>query len=574
MLPAGTAFQAKLVVPKGIPVHATLSLWHAGQCPSFAPLSLAPPSEEPRSFIPSLPSSTSLDKAALPPDAITLAMVGDSVSTGELVAEVPPLQFGLAYCLRLEQRRGLTELESNRAVRPTVADPTLSDLLRTSPVIADALGRELAKVLRKTLTQNGIKLADGLDPSLEDQMSAVARDYLSGAASQDYLAAVVAVAAARDTTLKGAQQAITQLAQSHKATIDNDKPRQVAASFLLIGDTWFSPKQFWASARAPGEIVEAQAYLRALRQDARLSTQTAILDEWISALELAKTDFAAAKAVQLKAFTPGVIGVWDGAKILSYDAFVDGAQVALLDGALLRRAAVHLREHDVQHKQRLSVKLQGALVRLAGAIDRLAAADKELEEAQAREVTTKAAAQQALVTLVSEALQALRVQASFASAAGVRESTPQAANYASVDLGVAVGMPFTKDNEDLEALWMPYLGVNLYFFGVDRNIPLSRQRGGFWRTRFALTLGFGLDEPKLAGRELEGFLFGKIPLIAVGARVSQYSRVSVGAMFYEWPDDSPAEDDSDFGGALFLGYSLDLDLVKWIRGEASGYGGL
>jgi hypothetical protein len=168
---------------------------------------------------------------------------------------------------------------------------------------------------------------------------------------------------------------------------------------------------------------------------------------------------------------------------------------------------------------------------------------------------------------------ALRVQASFSSTAGVRESTPDPANYASIDLGVAVGLPFTKGDGDREALWMPYLGVNLYFFGVDRDIPLSQQRGGFLRNRFALTLGFGLDEPELGGRELEGFLLGKIPLIAVGARVSQYSRFSVGAMFYEWPDDNPAEDDADFGAALFLGYSLDIDLMNWIKKNAAGYGG-
>lgn len=543
MLPAGVAFVAKLAVPKDVPVQASLSIWYSAK------------------------------DCSAPKDAITVALAGDS-TLGELAAELPPLQFGLSFCLRLAQRRGLSALESERAVRPSIADANVLASLRAAPVVAEALGAALTASLGQTLTQNGISLASNINPTLELQMGAVARDYLSGPASRDYLSAVAFTAAARDTTLVGAQHAVAKAAQDHQATLAGDAPRQLAGTFLLLGDAWLSPKQFWALPRAAAELEEAQAYLRALRQDPLLATQTAILDDWLSALELAKTDFATAKATRLANFTPGVIGVWDGAKILPYRAFVDGAQVSVLTGAQLRHAAVQLREHDVQHKQPLTAKLQSALVRFAGAIDRLDAAERELDAAQAAEGLAQAAAEQMLVTLVSEALRALRVEASFSSAATVREATPEAGNYASIDLGVAVALPMTKGGGDLEALWMPYIGVNLYFLGVDRDIPLSQQRGGFWRTRFALTLGFGLDEPELADRELRGFLFGKIPLIAVGARVSQYSRFSVGAMFYEWPDDSPAEDDADFGAALFVGYSLDLDLIKWIRDNSAGYGGL
>lgn len=256
-------------------------------------------------------------------------------------------------------------------------------------------------------------------------------------------------------------------------------------------------------------------------------------------------------------------------------------------------AELGARLHPVLVENGVEGAARAAIDRLMIAVARdfvLGAASRELAAAQAalavarpaelvaadeRVTAAQTAADEALVGLVRDALRDLRVEVAYTSQdLRVQESTPQPTNYASIDLGVAVALPFTSPAGDAEPLWMPYLGLNLYFCGVDRSFPLAAQRGGFWRTRFALTVGMSLDEPTLRGRDVRGFLFGKIPFIAAGFRVTQYTRVSLGLMAYEWPDDSPAVDDPDFGGAAFVGYSLDLDLIKWLRGNAAGYGGL
>lgn len=180
-------------------------------------------------------------------------------------------------------------------------------------------------------------------------------------------------------------------------------------------------------------------------------------------------------------------------------------------------------------------------------------------ETQARATTWKALAD----AFNSQNVRLVIIEAQT-SIALLRESgegtTPKPANYASVDVGVLVSGPRWGADPWL----LPYVGFNLYSVPVDRAVPFRDMVGpGLTRLRqrLSLTIGFTLANPDVTNRTLDGFFLGKFPVVALGWRTSQYTRVSGGAVFYRYDSANPASSDTHLGASAFVGASLDIDLI-------------
>ena len=147
-------------------------------------------------------------------------------------------------------------------------------------------------------------------------------------------------------------------------------------------------------------------------------------------------------------------------------------------------------------------------------------------------------------------------------------STLDPNNYASVDAGVALGMPLVKSGADFRTQVLPYVGLNLYSTAVERNVPLDQLTGSWLdtlRQRVSLTVGVTLENPSSPGWTVKPVLLGKVPLVAIGYRMTQYTRLSAGLIVFLLGSRNPVEDRSRFGSAAFVGYSIDFDVLTLLR---------
>jgi len=160
---------------------------------------------------------------------------------------------------------------------------------------------------------------------------------------------------------------------------------------------------------------------------------------------------------------------------------------------------------------------------------------------------------------------------------GGHYETPTPKNYASVDVGVLAAAPFRGG---VDPWIIPYVGLNLYFGSVDRDIPFDAMVGNSWqrlRQRISLTLGTTLTKPSVANRRTEGVFLGSYPLVSLGFRTTHYTRMGIGALFYRLGDVNPASTDLTLRAAPFISFSLDLDIysayTKTFPGPGGSFGG-
>jgi hypothetical protein len=144
-------------------------------------------------------------------------------------------------------------------------------------------------------------------------------------------------------------------------------------------------------------------------------------------------------------------------------------------------------------------------------------------------------------------------------------TTPAAANYAAIDTGVAVAFPLAYAGGNGTPWLLPYVGLNLYATPVDRVIPLTDLVGQFWQ-RTSLTIGRVLVNPTLSNRTVTDFGFG-YPVLAVGYRLSQFVRATVGSTFFRINASNPTSTATIFGMAPFLGLALDGDVIAIAQGQ-------
>jgi hypothetical protein len=143
---------------------------------------------------------------------------------------------------------------------------------------------------------------------------------------------------------------------------------------------------------------------------------------------------------------------------------------------------------------------------------------------------------------------------------------------------VAAAMPITRpyDRErDVTGHWSfhgwiePYFAVNVHA-PQERTIPPDDLINEFWQ-RICLTGGVVLTRPDpIEGHMIGDVVFSRPALLAIGIRVTPYSRLAAGSLFYRIQTHASGGDAS-LGLAPFIGYSLDIDAVKLVK---DGFGGL
>jgi hypothetical protein len=150
---------------------------------------------------------------------------------------------------------------------------------------------------------------------------------------------------------------------------------------------------------------------------------------------------------------------------------------------------------------------------------------------------------------------------------GGHNATPDPKNYGSIDLGILAAAPFSGG---VDPWIIPYVGANIYFGSVDRSVGFDSMVGNSWqrmRQRISLTIGTSLTAPGVTGRATEGVILGRYPLVSLGFRTTQYTRMGIGALFYRLHDNNPASSDVSLRAAPFVSFSLDLDLINFFAGE-------
>ena len=217
-----------------------------------------------------------------------------------------------------------------------------------------------------------------------------------------------------------------------------------------------------------------------------------------------------------------------------------------------------------------------AFASIKRARDGVTSATADTEKAKTDYNTALQVFQTALTTdvlLADDVRSALVVSVKPDQLAGVAGEgvTPAAANYASVDAGVFLARPAGGPTT---TTWLiPYLGLNLYSTPVDRTIGVWRQTGGRLqrlRQKVSLTIGVTLTQPSITGRTLSAPLAGHYPILAVGIRLTQFTRITAGAAFYDIADANPASAGHKLAAAPFVGAALDIDVVHLLTQALKG----
>lgn len=222
-------------------------------------------------------------------------------------------------------------------------------------------------------------------------------------------------------------------------------------------------------------------------------------------------------------------------------------------------------------ENQLVVKWIGALQTLVSRVDAVRdkheARDKALKAFDTERVSFRTAVRSAFDTKDARAELTVSVGLGVQTEKAGAGQTAAATNYASVDLGAAFAAP--SGGTRFDPWLVPYVGLNIYFAPVEREIPLEEIHGNRWDKflqRFSVTVGMTLSQPKISGRELKPFFLGSSnPLVAaLGLRLTPYSRLTMGAMIYSLADPNPASTGTSIYAAPFLGYSLDADVVHLV----------
>lgn len=123
--------------------------------------------------------------------------------------------------------------------------------------------------------------------------------------------------------------------------------------------------------------------------------------------------------------------------------------------------------------------------------------------------------------------------------------------------------PFSKSfgPKDLS----PYLGFNIGFRAIDKNIPWRMIRHKSLRHHLSFMSGLTLKSLEVTGRR-EDF-FGKTNLlVGLGYRLNNYLRITTGSVLFKAVDPNPFSDNRPVRASPFVGISLDVELKELFGG--------
>ncbi|MGX5690696.1 hypothetical protein [Arcticibacter tournemirensis] len=131
------------------------------------------------------------------------------------------------------------------------------------------------------------------------------------------------------------------------------------------------------------------------------------------------------------------------------------------------------------------------------------------------------------------------------------------------DFGLVVisGLPDRAVVKDV----VPYLGFNINFRSIDKDIPMSSVLNKHWTYFFSFIGGITLNSVAIPNRRED--LFGNNSLmLGFGFRVNNYLKVIGGAVLYKTFSTNPLSDKKPLGASPFAGLSLDYELKELFGG--------
>jgi len=143
--------------------------------------------------------------------------------------------------------------------------------------------------------------------------------------------------------------------------------------------------------------------------------------------------------------------------------------------------------------------------------------------------------------------------------------------WVTADVGVAVGF-FSEDwGKRIHPGVSMTFGLSFYFAPVDKAEPLHGWTGRDFRRRFSFLAGLTLTQPPqgITDRGVDGVIGSHLGFFGAGVRLTDYVRLSGGALFYTQANPSPLSDKKDVQVAPFAMASVDLDVVGTISTWAS-----
>lgn len=131
------------------------------------------------------------------------------------------------------------------------------------------------------------------------------------------------------------------------------------------------------------------------------------------------------------------------------------------------------------------------------------------------------------------------------------------------DFGLVVisGLPDRTIVKDV----VPYLGFNINFRSIDKDIPMSSVPNKHWTYFFSFIGGITLNSVAIQNKRED--LFGNNSLmLGFGFRVNNYLKVIGGAVLYKKFSTNPLSDKKPLGASPFAGLSLDYELKELFGG--------
>jgi hypothetical protein len=109
---------------------------------------------------------------------------------------------------------------------------------------------------------------------------------------------------------------------------------------------------------------------------------------------------------------------------------------------------------------------------------------------------------------------------------------------------------------------VPYLGTNIYFRPVNKDVPLS-QKSSLGR-RFAVTVGMTLKSVKDARTTRKDLFSDQALLLGAGIRITQSIRLGAGALVFLRVDPNPLKNHDTVGATPYFAFSFDINVAKMI----------
>ena len=111
----------------------------------------------------------------------------------------------------------------------------------------------------------------------------------------------------------------------------------------------------------------------------------------------------------------------------------------------------------------------------------------------------------------------------------------------------------------------PYLGFQVGFRPMDKNIPLRMIRYKSWRHRVSFMSGVTLRSLKIENQR-EDFFSGSSLITGLGFRLTNYLRLTSGVVWFKATDPNPLTSNKPLRFLPYVGVSIDLDVQKLFGG--------